>query len=270
VADLSPVNPLFGAWLTPKGRALSLMHLLDVGDGTMRLLLPAELAEDVAKRLRMFVLRDDVTFTLEPDEAVLGLVGDSIDQAGRDGQGVSLAHLSSAEPPLALCLVSATDANAFISSLQAAGHSELSQSTWDLLQIRAGLPRVVEATRDAFVPQMINLDLLGAISFSKGCYPGQEIVARTQHLGRIKRRTFIGHCDAASPYASPGDTLVTEDGGDAAGRIVLSAPHDGGQEMLAVLSLAAVASSDTFRLNDSEGPRVKVVAPSYLTNALAS
>ncbi len=108
-------------------------------------------------------------------------------------------------------------------------------SDWTLALVRAGVGEVGAATSEEWIPQMLNLDLTGAISFQKGCYTGQEIVARTQHLGRIKRRMFRLRAQAGPPAAKA--ALLA--GGQKAGEAVLSAPAPGGCELLAVVNLDA-------------------------------
>ncbi|MEO6696435.1 MAG: folate-binding protein, partial [Gammaproteobacteria bacterium] len=94
------------------------------------------------------------------------------------------------------------------------------------------------ATQDTFVPQMVNLDLLGGISFTKGCYPGQEIVARTHHLGSIKRRMVYAWTDAPNPPL-PGDTLYTPGSDQAVGQVVDAQPSPkAGFELLAVVQIS--------------------------------
>jgi tRNA-modifying protein YgfZ len=107
---------------------------------------------------------------------------------------------------------------------------------WFLADIRAGFARPGAAASTAFIPQMLNLDLVDAVSFSKGCYPGQEIVTRTRHLGRVKRRLFRYGC-ATRPMLVAGEPLFGPAG--ECGTVVSAATTDGGGEMLAVVRLDA-------------------------------
>jgi len=264
LAALAPDHPLFGAWLTPKGRALALLRLLEAGDGTVRAVLPAELADDVVRRMRMFVLREDVGIERLDGESAAGLWGGALEAAAQ-AAGAARVRIApvAGTPPLGLAVGPSEALASLLEELIARGAERLAPERWELLQIRAGIPEVVAATGEAFVPQMINLDVLGAVSFHKGCYPGQEIVARTQHLGRIKRRAFLARCDAPEPPARPGDALVAQGTGDGSGRVVRAARHEQGQEMLAVLPLEAVSSGVRFHLGTQQGPAVDVAPPPY-------
>jgi folate-binding protein YgfZ len=125
---------------------------------------------------------------------------------------------------------------------------------WQWLTIRAGLPLITAATQDQFVPQMANLDALGGISFNKGCYTGQEIVARTQYLGRLKERLYLGHVDVAAPIV-PGTRLhsVAFDA-QPCGTVLAAAPApEGGSDLLAVLQISAADGGDV-RLGATDGP----------------
>jgi folate-binding protein YgfZ len=113
-----------------------------------------------------------------------------------------------------------------------------------LQEVRAGLPQVFEANVEAFVPQMLNLDRVNGLSFRKGCYPGQEIVARTRYLGKLKRRMYRGIIDSQTP-PSPGTEVVSKADGAKVGNVVLSAPDPVlGSEFLAVLQIAAAETQD--------------------------
>ncbi|MGB5541892.1 MAG: folate-binding protein, partial [Gammaproteobacteria bacterium] len=118
------------------------------------------------------------------------------------------------------------------------GWHHSARDEWEWTEIRAGLPEVTDATSERFVAQMINLDLLDGISFSKGCYVGQEIIARAQHLGRIKRRMGLFRC--AQAVASPGDPVF--DGDRRVGTVVRAVTVDAAQSLLlASVPLAASA-----------------------------
>lgn len=263
IAALVPGRPMLGAWLTSKGRVITLLHLVALEDGTVLLLLPAELADEVLARLRLFVLREDVRLAADADLQVLGL-------AGRAARAAATVLPPGGELPALVPLGNTGDAALLLGPAAAVhgtvdrlGVAELAAEHWRAALIEAGLPQVGAATRESFIPQMLNLDRLGAVSFTKGCYPGQEIVARTQNLGRIKRRMYIARAAAGAEPAQPGDPIAVDGAMDAAGRVVLAA-HDGAQQvLLAVLPLDAVAAGAAFRLGGAHGPLLAISEPPY-------
>ena len=121
----------------------------------------------------------------------------------------------------------------------------------DGLRLNAGIPMITAATQDQFVPQMVNLEVIGGVSFQKGCYTGQEIVARSQYLGKLKRRMFLAHVDSE---AAPGDSLYSADmEGQATGMVVNTAPAPGGgYDLLAVMQVES-AKSSTMHLKALDG-----------------
>jgi folate-binding protein YgfZ len=122
---------------------------------------------------------------------------------------------------------------------------------WDWLLVNAGIPAVLPQTQDHFVPQMANMEILGGVSFNKGCYPGQEIVARSQYLGKVKRRLFLAHLDAE---AQPGDELYAPDPADQAAGLIANAARSpaGGWDVLAVALIPSVEAGDV-RLKSRDG-----------------
>jgi folate-binding protein YgfZ len=232
VDDLSPGHSVRTGWASAKGRLLFVTQLID-WKNTIWAPVPAELAESIARRLRMFVLRADVEVTLS-QYVVLGAGSeDSLPQQLAD-KGIPTAADKSCivrvagDPGRSLIITECGFATTF------AGQSAVARNSWTLADIRAGIPQVVAATSETFVPQMVNLDLLDGISFTKGCYVGQEIVARTQNLGRIKRRMCRLGCE--SPLSiQPGDQLFGAAG--PIGRVVTAASDGDATELLAVVPL---------------------------------
>ena len=248
-----------GAWLTAKGRALTLMTLFDAGDGELRAVLPAALADDVVRRLGMFVLRDDVRVQRLDELAVAGALGTAPDADGGTGLPAALA-LTRGDPALTLQVGRPADVARWCQTLRDDGAVDGSAADWTLAMIRAGLPDLRVETRDEFLPQMLNLDRLGGVSFTKGCYPGQEIVARTQHLGRIKRRMFPLR-GPEQPVAAPGDAIYLAGGSAPVGRVLLAAPADQHQELLAALSLEARDSGTALCLGEQGPPLAEMALP---------
>lgn len=141
-------------------------------------------------------------------------------------------------------------------------------NAWQLLQIRNGLGEVSAATRESFIPQMLNMQLFDAVSFRKGCYTGQEIVARMQYLGKLKRRMFRLLMDGQQPLPA-GTLIVNRDNGQTLGEVVSSARGNARVEILAVLQKDA-AQLLQLAAGDSNGPSLAVANLPYDTELVAS
>jgi folate-binding protein YgfZ len=138
------------------------------------------------------------------------------------------------------------------------------ESLWTRLDIEAGVPNITVATQEQYVPQMVNLDLIGGVSYSKGCYPGQEIVARMHYLGRLKQRMYRVRV-ITDDRVSPGDALFSPDFGaeQASGSIVQAvAGENGAHEALAVVQIAS-ARSNALRFKSLHGPAVEFLPLPY-------
>jgi folate-binding protein YgfZ len=142
------------------------------------------------------------------------------------------------------------------------GADIVSPDYWRWLDIRAGVPMIAPPVQEQFVPQMINMDLIGGLSFSKGCYPGQEIVARTHFLGRLKQRMYLAHFAAGEPR--PGDKLYSAElGAQASGMVVNAAPAPaGGFDALAALQIAS-ARSGAVHWKTPDGPELELLPLPY-------
>ena len=265
VREVCQQRSLLGAHCSPKGRILTLFRLF-CRDDALFIRLPIESLEATLKRLRMYVLRakvqiEDASHGLDrigiagpAAEAQLQKTFGSIPAKINDVvqlDDITLIRVPGIQPRFEMY------GQAF--RLKAVSNNwpmnESARAVWEFLDIVAGIPTIYPQTADAFLPQMVNLQLLDGVSFRKGCYPGQEIIARTQHLGKLKRRMYRAHISAdLSP--KPGDELFTQHLGSSenAGRIVAAAPHPkGGHEVLAVV-LIACAEGAAIRLGDAQGP----------------
>jgi tRNA-modifying protein YgfZ len=235
------------AYNTPQGRVIALLRLHRTEDAIYALL-PVELLERVSALLRRFVLRSRVQLQIAADLQV-GWIGTAALSGSVDPAAYDATRTMSAIPVTAATHVVAfdyapgrqvvavpPDAWRSMTGLSSTRARPGIQDEWLAQDIAAGLPQVFAATSGAFVPQMLNLDLLDAISFTKGCYTGQEIVARTQNLGRIKRRTFRYRIPPG-PLPPPLAGLHHE--GTKVAEVVMCAAVDGGAELLAVTNLDA-------------------------------
>lgn len=261
---LEPSRSLLAGWTNAKGRLLALCQLFARQEEIL-LLLPRELLASVAQRLSMFVLRADVRIEAT-EQSVFGLLDLPVEAELALG-GLELAQTpgacaSSPELLLARSLADSDRALAIgskshLEPLLAAAGQRAAPGSWQQAEIAAGLPGIFLTTSEAFVPQMLNLDLLGAISFTKGCYVGQEVVARTQNLGRIKRRMFRFRVPGAEPLQA-GDALLNQ-AGDSAGRVVSSAAVSDARELLAVVPL----SQPRDQLYSADGRQLELLALPY-------
>lgn len=238
-------------WCTAKGRLLTTFVLWSV-DGGYRLILASDVAEAVAKRLKMFVLRLKVQITRLPDPVVgllnppttlagLALPNDAWQMAQTDGvTAIALDDtrvlLTGSETALTALTRGITPGNA---------------EAWLRSDIEQGFPLVTQATSEHYVPQMVNLDKLGGVSFKKGCYPGQEIVARTHYLGKIKRHLY--RVQAAQPLSAGAEVRSAVLNGQACGSLVSAAPAASGNAWLALAVLQQDAIAGELYLETEQG-----------------
>jgi folate-binding protein YgfZ len=216
IEHLAPDRWALAGWCSAKGRLLASFLVIPSPQGFL-LQVARDLAEPVAKRLGMFVLRANVKITDESGTWAQHGVWDA-DIAGPDVAWNGNIATVRVEPRRYLQLGPAAE-------LRAAPNADEVQ--WTLQEIRAGRPLITRATQDQFVPQMVNFETLGGVDFGKGCYPGQEIVARAQYRGQVKRRMVHARAPAGVALA-PGQAFN-------GGTVVDVAPAEGGSELLAVV-----------------------------------
>jgi folate-binding protein YgfZ len=238
---LAESQSLLAAYSSPQGRVRAVMHFLPHSSGIIGIL-PRELIPPTLDALRKFVLRAKVKIEDAGEVfGVAGLFGDSgLQRAGlaspqataayRETDGIGVAAVN--RDPGRYWVIGDSEELAERGLLGLSPPDQV-EHDWRLADIRGGLPQIYLNTREAFVAQMLNLDLIDGISFSKGCYTGQEIIARTQHLGRIKRRLFRLQLPAGDwPI---GQALQLSDG--RSGRLVDAVQSGSGFEALAVLNV---------------------------------
>jgi hypothetical protein len=242
--------------------------------------LPSSLREPIQKQLSKFILRSKVKATdASGDWTLIGVAGKDaaalvqrvIGQAPQGEHGV--AHTSDATvirlPGDCFEIAAEKDKAPRILEALAAGAEKADPEQWEWLDIRAGIPTILPATQEAFVPQMVNLDLIGGVSFEKGCYPGQEIVARMHYRGTLKQRMYLAGI-ASNERPQPGEKLYGAGFGEqACGTIVNAAPSpQGGYDALAVIQIAA-AEKGSLHWKTLEGPLLKLLPLPYAVPAPA-
>ena len=254
------------AWCTAKGRMQASFLIWHAGN-EFRLALAADLQEAAQKRLQMFVLRAKVKLaSLNDTHVLLGLAGpqaaEVLSDAGLPCPAAAMTSANQNDSEIVML-----DADRYLVSVPLAMAAGLWQKlsvkarpaglpAWRWLDVQSGFPLVTLATKEEFVPQMADFEKLGGVSFQKGCYPGQEIVARTQYLGKVKRHLYR----ISSEHAlHAGDDLHSPDNPDqACGMVISSAPSPaGGFEALAVVQSNF---ADNVHLISREGPKVQAVA----------
>jgi len=254
------------AWCSAKGRMLASFLLFRNGPD-YQLQLSADLAPAIHKRMQMYVLRAKVKLSdLSASREILGLAGPQaetlLQQAGLPVPALALATAAFADGKVIRLdaarfeIVVATEAAAASWGKLAAGATPVGTPVWQWLDIEAGIPLISEATKEEFVPQMVNFDQLGGVSFHKGCYPGQEVVARTQYLGKVKRHLY--RIQAATPIAAGNALYSPENPEHPCGMVANAAPAPGGSyAALAVVQEGFVVAGD-LELGVPGGQRIAI------------
>ncbi|SIO58578.1 CAF17-like 4Fe-4S cluster assembly/insertion protein YgfZ [Paraburkholderia phenazinium] len=274
---LEAANVRLAGYCSAKGRLLASFLSWRSGE-TIRLLVSKDVQAAVQKRLSMFVLRAKAKLTDASGElAVVGLAGDvrkalsGVFDAVPDGVHVKVDGPAGA-------LIRVPDALGRLRYLWVGPKAEVearlpvlegklthaSAAVWDWLDIRAGEPRITQPVVEQFVPQMVNFDVLGGVNFRKGCYPGQEVVARSQYRGTIKRRTALANVAGELESVLAGaEVFHSDDPGQPCGMVVnaASAP-DGGVDVLVEVKLAALETG-TVHLGSAEGPALTFLPLPY-------
>jgi len=280
VRELSDSHTQLAGHCSPKGRLLASFRVLRLDD-SYYLQLPRATLPAILKRLQMFVLRAQVRVADASDTLVCiglsgacapGLLAERVpnlpeaDHGLARAAGLSLVRIPGPGPRFAI--LGQPQVMGPLWEDLATRATPMDGAYWTLLDIRAGIPTVYPATADAFVPQMANLQLIDGLSFTKGCYVGQEIVARMQYLGKLKRRMYVAQ--VASPEAPrPGDELHAPGSSSerASGRVVDVRPSGEGRYELLVVAEVAVAEGGEVRLG-ADGPLLTLDAPPYGLPAL--
>lgn len=274
VAKLSAAQARLAGYCSPKGRLLASFVIWRDTAGDILLACSADLLPATLKRLRMFVLRAKCVLSEASAELPLyGLAGahatawlgdaapvGAWTQCQRDGlTSIALPEAAGCTRVLCAC-AKAPDLPA------------LSPDAWRWLEVRSGIARIEAATVEQFVPQMLNYELIGGVDFQKGCYPGQEIVARSQYRGSIKRRSLLFELDGEAHAGQ--EVFHSEDPVQPAGMIVNAAPQPAGfaAGSLALVEIKLAALGADVRLGSADGPllrRVDMPYPLPLDAALA-
>ena len=260
VARLAPGGSLLAGYHNPQGRAIAVLRLVRWAEDDILAILPRELAGPVAMRLGKFVLRSKVKIS---DDSAAWRISGVIGVPASMPSAAAVVQLSDAR---ALVIESgeqptptlASDAATLAGDAATVSGNAAARETWLRMDIEGGLPQVYAATSEEFVAQMLNLDVLDAIAFDKGCYTGQEVIARAHYRGRVKRRMqrFVSREPAR---LAPGDSGLLADGRSFKVVLALQLP-DGRCDFLAVAPLPgaeheAAGASGTKSVPGTAGTR---------------
>jgi tRNA-modifying protein YgfZ len=242
IEHLGPGRAALAGYCSAKGRLLASFVAWKPGADEVLLACSADLLAPTLKRLSMFVLRAKCKLADASAELPLwGVAGDAAraEPLQLPGAGDVARALRVGEPPAL---------------------PTLEIGVWSWLEVRSAVPRIVAATVEQFVPQMVNLELVGGVNFQKGCYPGQEVVARSQYRGSLKRRAFVFESPLA---AQPGQELFhSADWTQPAGHVANAASLDGRHALLAEVKLAAL-DAGSLHLGAPDGPALARAAMPY-------
>ena len=250
LSNLPVYNWQYSSYCTPKGRLLAFMTIARLDENEFRLILPAEIGENILPRLRMFVMRDDVTITPQDENtSITGILG-----AADNLSGIGLTQkredgkLSRDNNNCLLTISYESGRFLFIGeSAKLRANPSADRNNWTLLDIQTGIPAIVLATQETFVPQMVN----------------QEIVARVHYLGKIKQRMFVVET-RGNQLAQPNDKIYIAGQPDkAAGTVIQAAISDSGQCLQVVLQTKAVDENLDLRLGTSDGEKLTVGVQPY-------
>jgi folate-binding protein YgfZ len=267
VQHLAAGQARLAGYCSAKGRLLASFVIWPSADDDLLLACSADLLPATLKRLSMFVLRAKCRLSDASGELALwgvagasaaALVGAMAPWQQRADGGRQLVRLPDArldETNVARALLAAPVAE------PAPALPALDAGAWAAFEARSGVARIVAATAEQFVPQMVNLELVGGVNFQKGCYPGQEVVARSQYRGTLKRRAYL----LTGPVAmNPGQEIFhSADAGQPAGMVALAGSLDGERhDALAELKIAATTDG-SLHLGSADGPRLSLGALPY-------
>ena len=258
--DINLVNEttsVYAGLCNPKGRLLAFFHILKLHDSFF-LICPQCIAENIAKKLAMYVLRSKVVIAINTTIRLQGFefAGEGLcDKVGFPEntdtmqsflrEGMHVTRISGINPRY-LCLAD----NSTITTFMTAHKTHVVEKTcecWKQTSITNKIPNIYLETQGKFIPQSLNLDLMNAINFKKGCYTGQEIIARTHYLGTVKKRLYRGYCSASKTFLELGDDILVD--GISVGQVIDYSYDKSGAAILCEMKIESVKSKCFLRDN---------------------
>ncbi|MEM7254905.1 MAG: hypothetical protein AAF493_26145 [Pseudomonadota bacterium] len=266
IDSLTAERAQLSAWCTPNGRVQYLFLLIAMGDAIYALM-PKHQLDEFIESLRRYVMRSKVRLETDSGRFTLhGLVGSHDQSTGpfigwpeaswdarQSSSGSALVRLSDT------CSIALIDANDSVTPEWCQTFTACAEPLWHEHRLRSSQPNFERAMTGKYIPQMLNLDLVEGLSFSKGCYPGQEIVARTQYLGRLKRRLFVG-VGKSDTAPAPGTAVAGADGANI-GELLDCAVVEGELTVQAVLSLEGIAATPSNTTVYCDEHAIDIIGP---------
>ncbi len=276
VRQVTTTHSQLNAFCSPKGRIIVNFRLFQRGDAYY-LLLPLESVAAILKRLQMYVLRAAVKLEDYSDNLLrIGIAGANSSQILADCFGyappkeinasfttdqITVLQVPGIQPRYVIFSETMVELWQYISKTA----NPVGAATWQLLDILSGIPQIVPATAEEFVPQMVNYAKIDGVSFKKGCHTGQEVVARMQYLGSLKRQMYLAKiANITLPQA--GDELYISTDEQNVGKVVNAQVHpDGGVIILAVIKIECVETS-AIHLLHQQGAKLQFLDLPYSLN----
>jgi tRNA-modifying protein YgfZ len=259
VTGLTAGSARLAGFCSAKGRLQASFIVWRPAEDEFLLSCPTGVLAPTLKRLSMFVLRAKCKLSDASEEiALFGLAGPAATAILGDAAPWELRQHVGAwaiRLPDGAGLQRAFLAASVATPMDVGAAPAMTLETWRWLEVESGIVAIEASTVDRFVPQMVNFELVGGVDFQKGCYPGQEVVARSQYRGTTKRRTLLFDCDAV-PTAGQ-DVFVAGDGNEPAGTVANAAPHPAHVGGSALVEVRLAAMGADLRLGSTEGPRLR-------------
>jgi tRNA-modifying protein YgfZ len=276
VEHLESSEARLAGYCSPKGRLIA-SFLMWKSAETVMLQIPCEIQAAVQKRLQMFVMRAKAKLTdVTPEHVILGIAGikataaltqwfptlPATPYAKADSPAGTLIRVADATGTPRYQWICTQESAQQAWPILAQTLQPVGPQVWRLAEIQAGVPQITQATQEQFVPQMINFELIGGVSFKKGCYPGQEIVARSQYLGKLKRRMLR----ASSPTkdAKAGMEVFSSTDPDQPCGMIVNAEQASADQMECLVEIKVAAKEDgSIHLGSADGPALHFAAMPY-------
>jgi len=270
---VSEIHSVAGAYCTPQGRVVCDFLLSQLGQDHFALRMRRDIVSNSAQVLGKYIIFSKAELNAENQEwQCLGIWGPGAENviaelvdlpAGESyavarGPGIAVARLPGAENAFE-CYVHTSATSTTLDTLQRSAQPD-TEAHWQLLQINAGVARITSNTVEEFVPQIINYDLTGHVNFKKGCYTGQEVVARLHYRGTPKRRTFLARLEAEE-VPEAGTALYTAETEQSIGNIVNACSTDGHVTALVAVTLESAVGA--LYLGSPDGSPLSVEPPPY-------